>query len=241
MRLATTIVGDIRKMLAAEVEAGKRAAMTAIRSETEAAKQDLRAQVRGAFGVNGSGIANAWRGRVYPASGKSLRPAGLVWTKTPTIIDAFERGATIRPKGGQKFLAIPTGFNAARGRRGRGEKGMRVTPAQMVASRQAFIRPFENGKGFVWCLPVRRGQTVGRRRAPLVAGGITAVATANRKGARAWQAALLKQGFVPMFLLLPEVRLAKRLDVAAVQNAVRRRLPGRFLAAWRREAKRINA
>jgi len=241
MQLATTIVGDIRKMLAAEVEAGKRAAMTAIRGETEAAKQDLRAQVRGAFGAKGSGIANAWRGRVYPESGKSLRPAGLVWTKTPTIIDAFERGVTIRPKGGKKFLAIPTGFNAARGRRGRGEKGMRVTPAQMVASRQAFIRPFKNGKGFVWCLKVRQGQAEGRRRAPLIAGGITTVATSNRKGVRAWQAALLKQGFVPMFLLLPEVHLTKRLDLIAVQNAVRRRLPGRFLAAWEREAERINA
>ena len=58
--------------------------------------------------------------QVFPRAGQSLRPAGLVWTKVPNVIDAFERGALIRAEGGRKFLAIPTGFNAARGHRGRG-------------------------------------------------------------------------------------------------------------------------
>ncbi|MBX6747733.1 MAG: hypothetical protein IRY87_37345, partial [Acetobacteraceae bacterium] len=136
MRLAATILGDLRQALAAEVRAGERAAMTAIRAETEQVRQELRQQVMSAFGGRGRGIAHAWRARVFPSSGQSLRPAGLVWTRAPNVIDAFERGAVIRPKGGRKFLAIPTGFNAARGRRGRGEKGLRVTPAQMVASGQ---------------------------------------------------------------------------------------------------------
>ena len=30
---------------------------------------------------------------MFPRSGQSLRPAGLVWTKVPNVIDAFERGA----------------------------------------------------------------------------------------------------------------------------------------------------
>ena len=115
------------------MRAGERAASRAVRQETEALKQELRTQVTTAFGGKARGIANAWRAQVFPRTGVSLRAAGLVWTKTPLVIDAFERGALIRAKGGQKFLAIPTGFNAARGWRGRGDKGLRVTPAQMVA------------------------------------------------------------------------------------------------------------
>ena len=123
MRLGARIVGDLRRVLAAEVRAGERAAMTAIRAETEQVKQELRRQVTSSFGGNARGIANAWRSQVFPRAGQSLRPAGLVWTKVPNVIDAFERGALIRAKGGRKFLAIPTGFNAARGRRGRGRQG----------------------------------------------------------------------------------------------------------------------
>jgi hypothetical protein len=134
MRLGAQLVGDLRKMLAEELRAGERAAMAAIRTETAEVKAELRQQVTTAFAGNARGIANAWRSMVFPRTGQSLRPAGLVFTKVPKVIDAFERGALIRAKGGRKFLAIPTGFNAARGRRGRGEKGMRVTPAQMVAS-----------------------------------------------------------------------------------------------------------
>ena len=45
MRLGARIVGDLRQMLAAEVRAGERAAMTAIRGETEQVKSELRRQV----------------------------------------------------------------------------------------------------------------------------------------------------------------------------------------------------
>jgi len=238
MRLGASIVGDLRKVLADEVRAGERAAMSAIRAETEQVKAELRRQVTGAFSGNARGIANAWRSMIFPRSGQSLRPAGLVFTKVPNVIDAFERGALIRAKGGRKFLAIPTGFNAARGRRGRGEKGVRVTPAHMVASGQAFLRPFKSGRGFVWCLPLRGEAGRGRRRTRLIAGGVTEVGTGNRKGREAWARGLLAQGLVPMFLLLPQVKLAKRLDVRGAAERGLRRLPARFVAAWERESGR---
>ncbi len=233
MRLAARIVGDLRQVLAAEVRAGERAAMTAIRAETEQVKQELRRQVTSSFGGNARGIANAWRSMIFPRSGQSLRPAGLVFTKVPNVIDAFERGALIRAKGGRKFLAIPTGFNAARGRRGRGEKGLRVTPAQMVASGQGFLRPFQSGRGFVWCLPLRQGEQTGRRRRTrLIAGGVAEVGTGNRKGREAWAQGMLEQGMVPMFLLLPQVKLPKRLDVKDAADRALHRLPGRVVRTW---------
>jgi hypothetical protein len=238
MRLVAAITGDLRQLLAAELRAGERAAMAAIRAETEQVKAELRQQVTSAFGGNARGVANAWRSQVFPTSGESLRPAGLVFTKLPNVIDAFERGVTIRPKGGRKFLAIPTGFNRQGGRRG---AKPRVTPAQMVASGQGFLRPFKSGRGFVWCLPVRQGQRTGRGRAPLIAGGIARVVTSRRKGAAAWQQSLLAQGFVPMFLLLPQVALAKRLDVKGAAERGLRRLPRRFVATWERESGRAAA
>ena len=50
VRLAARIVGDLRQVLAAEVRAGERAAMTAIRAETDQVKAELRRQVTTAFG-----------------------------------------------------------------------------------------------------------------------------------------------------------------------------------------------
>ena len=239
MRLAARIVGDLRQVLAAEVRAGERAAMTAIRAETEQVKAELRRQVTSSFGGNARGIANAWRSQVFPRTGVSMRAAGLVWSKTPLVIDAFERGALIRPKGGGRFLAIATGFNAARGWRGRGDKGLRVTPAQMVASGHGFLRPVRSGRGFVWCLPLRQGEQTGRRRRTrLIAGGLAEIGTGNRTGREAWARGMLARGMVPMFLLLPQVKLAKRLDVRGAAERGLRRLPGRFVAAWERESGR---
>lgn len=243
MRLAAALGTSLAKLLEQEVRAGERAVTRGVRSETDRLKRELREQVVSAFGARGRGIANAWRSRVFPETGESLNAAGLVWSKVPTIIHTFQHGALIRARGG-RFLAIPTGFNAVGGRRGRasgagspsrqrdGSPGLRVTPQQMVASRQAFLRPFKSGRGFVWCLPVRRGERIGRRRAPLIAGGLAAVATARRRGAAAWQAELLRQGFVPMFLLVPQVQLPKRLDVRGAAERALARLPAAIVREW---------
>jgi hypothetical protein len=61
VRLTATILGDLRQVLAAEVRAGERAAMQAVRAETEQVKQELRQQVVSAFGGRARGIAKAWR------------------------------------------------------------------------------------------------------------------------------------------------------------------------------------
>ena len=76
MRLLASIVGDLRQVLAAEVRAGERAAMTAVRAETAQVQQELRRQVTTAFGAKARGLANAWRAQVYPAAGQSLRRPG---------------------------------------------------------------------------------------------------------------------------------------------------------------------
>jgi hypothetical protein len=241
MKFTAQIKGNIAEYMRLEAEGGARAASRVMGEETRALQLGLRAQVNAAFGAKGRGIGNAWRSKTYPRR-PSLGAAGLVYSKMPAVVDAFEKGALIRPKNGKKYLAIPTGFNAAQGRRGRGEKGMRVTPAQMVASKQAFLRPIESGRGFVWCLPVKRpGDVKGKRRPRhLIAGGITAVATSNRAAKGRWMQQLLSQGMVPMFILLPSVKLPKKLDIVPVARSVAARIPGRFVAEWDKEV-RANA
>lgn len=238
MKFVAQVKGNIAEYMKLEAEGGARAASRVMGEETRRLQLDLRSQINAAFGPKGRGLGNAWRAQTFPRSRPSLGAAGLVWSKVPAIVDAFEKGAMIRPKGGKKFLAIPTGFNAAKGRRGRGEKGMRVTPAQMVASKQAFMRPFKSGKGFVWCLPLKRGENTGKqRRTRLMAGGVAEVGTGNRKGREAWARGLLAQGMVPMFLLLPAVNLPKRLDIRKPAEQAAARIPGRFVAEWDKEVR----
>jgi hypothetical protein len=132
MKFVAQVKGNIADYMKLEAEGGARAASRVMGEETRRLQLDLRGQVNAAFGAKGRGLGNAWRAQTFPRSRPSLGAAGLVWSKVPAIVDAFEKGAMIRPKGGKKFLAIPTGFNADRGRRGRGSGGMRVTPALMA-------------------------------------------------------------------------------------------------------------
>lgn len=106
---------------------------------------DLRRQVTEA-GI-GQRLANTWRAELYPKGRKSIKAAGFVFTKAPTIIRAFDQGAVIKSKHGF-WLAIPT--EAA----GKGARGKRMTPdlwEQMHGVRLRFIyrRGAPHGAGAV--------------------------------------------------------------------------------------------
>ena len=88
----------------AEGEAA-RSVTGAMREVTEGLKSDLRADV--VDGGLGQRLANTWRGKTYPESAVSLEAASFVWSKAPNLVDAFDRGVTIRSKSGF-WLAIPT-------------------------------------------------------------------------------------------------------------------------------------
>ncbi len=101
--LAHDIEGDIA-----------RAATGAMRDTAPLTRDELRQQTRSA-GL-GDKLPNTWTARSYPDGEKnSINPAGVVYSRAPEIMDAFTRGATIRPVAGSKFLWIPTN-NVPRGR-----------------------------------------------------------------------------------------------------------------------------
>ena len=228
------VFGRLREAMQAEMRAvagGLRRAVTATGREVQS---ELRAQAHSAgFKDGGRSIANAWRLNLYPAGGvapTTFKPAALVWSRMPTVVTAFDRGAQIIARG-RKYLAFPTGYNSIGGRRAGRRGGRRITPAQMMqAGRrgEAFVLPSKSRPGTaLWCLRVAAATGTSRRtrnRLRLFVGSGTEVLTGHRKGQVQRRQDVLAQGFVPMFLLLKRVTLRKRLDVAGVRS----RVPGWF-------------
>jgi hypothetical protein len=243
--LRAAITGSLVQAMDGEVRRVSAALRRAVTTTGQQVQAELRAQARGAgFKDGGRAIANTWRLNIYPRPGvgpKTLRPAAHVISRMPNVVTAFDRGAPIRAKGG-KYLAFPTGYNAGGGRRGGARRGgLRVTPEQMMAAGkrgEAFVLPSKsNPRVRLWCLRVAGAFGTTKRtrnRLRLFVGASTEVGTARGKGATARRAEILKQGFVPMFFLMRQVSLRKRLDV----EAVRRRAPRLFAAQAVRELSR---
>jgi hypothetical protein len=241
--ITATIRGDLRAAMEAHIRDAARAMRRGVERAGREVQAELRAQARsGGFTDRGRALANSWRLNLYPspaAAPRTLRPAALVWSRAPKLVDAFDRGTPITARG-QRYLAFPTGYNAAGGRRNASSRGgVMVTPAQMRAARgQAFIlRSTSNPAVRLWCLRVRaashigvRGRRRGAGRLRLFVGPNVEVLGGSRRGQQQRARDILAQGFVPMFFLLRQVRLRKRLDIAAI----RRRAPAilaRSLAA----------
>ena len=211
MKLAAAISGDLRKIMAEEIKDAEDAVTAGMRQAADGLKADLRRQVTEA-GM-GQRLANTWRAELYPKGRKSIKAAGFVFTRAPTIIRAFDQGAVIKSRHGF-WLAIPT--PAA----GTGARGKRMTPGlweQMHGSRLRFIY---------------------RRGAPslLVAENMRA-RTGKRGGFAKGSASALRSGrgmtSVVMFILVPQVSLKKRLDVNGVAEQWAAALPELIVRNWR--------
>jgi hypothetical protein len=199
------------------------------RGFTAAMKKETRAlekQFEGATVAAGLSqiLARTWQSRSFPTNGDSIGPAGLIWTRAPMAMRAFAEGAVIVPKQG-RFLAIPTVWNRQGGRRG---AGPRVTPAQMVSAKgQAFVFKSKRTPGVkIWALRAAPLGGKGNRKYSVLAGGLAAVnASGSRAAVRAGnQRDLLKQGFVPMFVLVPRVVIRKRLNLPPMIQAAQARI-----------------
>ena len=217
-----------------ELEKTKAGVTKAIDGATARLQQQLRADTLAAR--LGQGNANAWRTRRYPRARNSLNAAGIVYSKSPAVIDGFDQGALITHHGG-RYLLIPTNFNRVGGRRRAKAEGkkqrnywanVRVTPRQMMESRQAFVIPSQRKPGvFLWCLQVNEARmSTGRQRETkrlAIAGGLVRVGTGHgsrrgrgRVGTEGGKLSdILAAGFVPMFSMVRTVKLDKRLDLDA--------------------------
>ncbi len=205
MKLKLDIAPDIAAMMAAEIAAGERAVTAAVREAGAGLKSAWRGQIVGA-GL-GPRLANSIRSQVFPKSGESLRAAALVWSKAPVIVGAHDAGPLIRSKNGF-WLAIPT--EAA----GRGLRGGRITPGEWERRRGMRLR-------FVY-----------RRMGPSLL--VADRARINTRGQAVASRSKTGRGqvTVPIFLLVPQVKLPKRLDLARDAARAHEVIPGLIVANW---------
>lgn len=210
MKFGVEIIGDILEDMRKETEAGERAVQRAITAAGKGLQRDWRNQVEGA-GL-GSRLARTIRSEAYPKGRNSINAAALVWTRAPSIVEAFDQGALIRSKDGF-YLAIPT---EAAGARGLGNK--RITPGHWEQRTGMRLRFVYRARASLLVADDARLNTRG-------------LATLNRRRAR-------KDGTrtgsmtVPIFILVPQVRLAKRLDLARDAERWAGRLPQMITSNW---------
>jgi hypothetical protein len=190
----------------AELRDIERAVASATRDAGRGLRTELRRQVTSAgFGQK---LANAWRDMHYP--NRKLDAASLVYTKAPQIIRAFDEGAVIRSRRG-RFIAIPT-ENVPR----KGTDGKRISPSTFPEHRFGPLRfvPRQSGPSLLVEDGLRASYS---RQTGQLRGFRRATDRARRSG----------QGLttVVMFLLVPQVKLRKRLDVARAAERWSGQLP----------------
>ena len=202
--------------MAEEVKEAEDAVTAAMRQAADGLKADLRRQVTEA-GM-GQRLANTWRAELYPKGRNSIKPAGFVFTKAPTIIRTFDQGAVIKSKHGF-WLAIPT--PAA----GTGARGKHMTPGlweQMHGSRLRFI--YRRGAPSLLVAENMRVRIPRSSRGTARGGFAKGSASALRSGHG--------MASVVMFILVPQVSLKKRLDVDGAAERRASALPEMIVRKW---------
>ncbi|MCF6232853.1 MAG: DUF6441 family protein [Rhodobacteraceae bacterium] len=205
MKLTVDFSPDLVALLEQEIKAGERAVTAAMKSAGAQLKQDWRDQITRA-GL-GRRLPRTIRNRTYPTSGNSINAAAFIWSNAPEILNAHDRGALIRSKSGF-WLAIPT--EAA----GKGRGGARLTPAQWERRRGIRLR-------FIY-----------RRNGPSLL--IAEKARINTRGLAVASRSKTGRGQVsaPIFLLVPQVKLRKRLDLARDAEKVAGKVPRLIVEKW---------
>lgn len=205
MKLKLDVDPDLATMLQAEVLAGEKAVTAAMREAGSDLKNDWHGQITGA-GL-GQRLARNIRNKTYPERGESLDAAAFVWSRAPKIIHAHDRGVLIRSKHGF-YLAIPT--EAA----GKGRGGARLTPLEWERRRGLKLRFIYRRNG---------SSLLVAEKARINARG-TAVASRSKTGRG--------QVTAPIFVLVPQVKLRKRLDLARDAEKVAGRVLGSIVEKW---------
>jgi len=198
------ITGNLVAMMAAEIAAGERAVSRAVGEAGNSVKTAWRGQITGAS--LGARLARTIRSEQFPKGKDSLNAAALVWSNAPVIIGAHDEGPLIRSRNGL-WLAIPT---AAAGKSARGG---RITPGEWERRRGIRLRFVYRPRGP--SLLVAEGRLNSRS---------LAVGSRSKTGRGATT--------VPIFLLVPQVKLRKRLDLARDAKAAQERIPGAIVANW---------
>lgn len=212
MKLSVKVDGDVRAIYGTSIKEGKAAITRAVAGAGAALQTNWRAQVAAA-GL-GNKLARSVRKEVFPRNGTSMHPAAQVWSKAPTIIDAFERGVLVKSESGL-FLAIP--LPAA----GKGLGNRKVTPAgweRRTGRRLVFI--------------YRKG-----RNALLVDQGVLGQSAKDYAGSFRQSRGQTRQKnrSIPIFVLVAQAKLPKKLSLLNAAEAAQAGLAARIISEWRED------
>lgn len=227
-----SVEGSIDVAVDASLEELAEAAMAAADAVEDWGKRALREDTQRGLGQN---VARAWRSRVYPSrrGQASLTPSITWWSKAPHIVEAFAEGVEIRSKDGF-WIAVPT-ENAPLSGRSFSQSG------RLRRARRFAITEAERRFGRLRYVPVR-----GKRLALLVADKVRErrgkrARAGHSRFAKASPAALRRGDFedgIVMFVLVPHVRLTKRIAPEQVADAIGREGLARFSRAFEEISRR---
>jgi hypothetical protein len=220
MEFRLALQGSLRDLMARQQKVAELGVTRGVHRATEELKQDLRDQVVGA-GM-GQRLAKTWQDKKYPFGRKtSLNAAGWIWSNAPQIIRAHSQGVTIRAANGT-YLAVPTD-NAPE----RGPSGKAISPSNFPTSKFGELRFVPRSNGPPLLVIESRFTKSGRvGKAP--------------KNPRKKSGDFRKRvATIPMFTLLPQVRLKKRLDPQRAANRANARIPSKVSAEIRRADREV--
>ena len=203
MKLSASVT-DLAKLMQGEIAAGEKAVTAAVRDAGIGLRDNWRGQITRA-GL-GQRVARTIRSETYPKGRDSLNAAAMVWSRAPVILEAHNTGPLIRSADGF-WLAIPT--EAA----GKSLRGGRITPGE-----------WERRTGL-------RLRFIYRRSGPSL---LIAEARLSKRGRAVRSRSRTGRGLtsVPIFLLVPQVRLSKRLDLERPAEAALAALPAAIARRW---------
>ena len=204
---------ELAEIVRGHIDRAERAVTRAVHRAGRGLQGELRQQVVSA-GL-GRRVANAWRLKAFPTEGASIDAAAYIWSNAPKIIRAFDEGVVIRGRSGN-WLAIPT-ENAPK------SYGFKpISPSNWPTERFGPLRLVycRNGPSLLVVDNVRINRRSGR--------------VSRRVKDPRTKSGALRKGLVSvvMFLLVPQVRLTKRLDVDAARRHWESRLPGLIVGEW---------
>ncbi|QDC11276.1 hypothetical protein FHY55_19455 [Oceanicola sp. D3] len=214
MQFSVEATPDLLRLMDEEVERGERSVTNAVRQESNTLKNRWRENIVSA-GL-GRRLAFTVQNVMFPTGTASLNAATMIFSKAPHIVAAHQEGSLIRAQNGA-WLAIP--LPAA----GKLPGNRRMTPGDWEERNGMQLRFVYRRGGSALLVADDARLSKGKKRPRL----------ARKHGGRRRKDGILTGATTALiFVLVPQVKLKKRLDLVRLTNQSVDRLSAAIEAGW---------